>query len=67
MGHRLNKREAIRKDSRQGFYAEWDEEFGMYAVFGSETGFCYGQHYVKEAAEDHAEDLMEQTEKYRAA
>lgn len=62
---RMNKREAIRKDAREGFYAEWEEEFEMYAVFGLETGFCYGQHHTESAAEDHAENLNDMTAEWR--
>lgn len=32
-------------------YAEWDEEFDCWAVFGAESGFCYSQHSTQEEAE----------------
>ncbi len=32
-------------------YVEFDPEFGYWAVFGTESGFCYSQHCRKEDAE----------------
>jgi hypothetical protein len=36
-------------------YAEWDDEFGWYAVFGEVSGFCYESYSSKEKAEERAE------------
>lgn len=37
-------------------YVEFDTEFGSWSVFGSESGFCYGQHSDEEDANHHAEE-----------
>lgn len=33
-------------------YVDFDEEFDCWAVFGSRSGFCYGQYETKEQAEE---------------
>lgn len=33
-------------------YVEWDEEFEQWAIFGNDSGHCYGQYAGKEEAED---------------
>ena len=33
-------------------YAEYDEEFSTWAVFGGDSGFCYAQTDTKEQAEE---------------
>ena len=38
-------------------YAEWDEEFEWYGVFGVDSGFCYASFGSKEEAEKYAENM----------
>jgi len=38
-------------------YAEYDNEFGWFAVFGTESGFCYSQHGTEEDAEKAAAEV----------
>lgn len=32
-------------------YAEWDEEFQVWGIFGLESGFCYAQPATREEAD----------------
>lgn len=41
----------LRPISGENRYAEWDEEFDCWGVFGEESGFCYSQHENQEEAE----------------
>lgn len=36
-------------------YAEWDAEFEMWAVFGEDSGHCYGQYNFEKDAEEAAQ------------
>ncbi len=36
------------------FYAEYDEETGLYCVFGNNTGFAYASYADKGEAQEHA-------------
>ena len=59
----MTRNKAVKKDKGKGwFYAEYDEESGMYGVFGSESGFCYSTHadYTSacKAANDFSDELF---------
>ena len=42
---------------REPVYAEYDEEYGTWAVFGLDSGFCYAQPWNREEAEAMAEEM----------
>jgi hypothetical protein len=49
--------EELKPDMSERVYAEWDEEFCYYSVFGSDSGFCYGQYGSHLEAEMAAETI----------
>lgn len=51
----------------EGFYAEYDEEYGTYYAFGADTGFAYSNHQTLEEAEEEAEYLRGLCKKKRAS
>ena len=50
-----NARTAFEID--KNFYAEFDNEFGQWGVFGDETGFCYSLTSSQSEADDKAAAL----------
>jgi len=50
--HEKDKYSSMRPVENEGRYVEFDEEFGYWAIFGDESGFCYSQHNTKEDAEE---------------
>ena len=38
-------------------WVDWDEEFGMWGVFGINSGFCYEQFGLEEDALKRAEEI----------
>lgn len=53
----LNYYENLKPIAGEKVYAEYDEEFSTWAVFGAESGFCYAQPSSKEEAEQYVEDF----------
>ena len=53
----MNRTEAIQKDKVGSFYADFDEESGMWCVFGTESGFAYYSYADKESADERAEAM----------
>ena len=51
----MNRLQAIEKDKKGNFYEEFDDDSGMWGVFGTESGFCYktcgSEHEAKHVAE----------------
>ena len=43
----------------EGRYVEFDEEFGYWAIFGDDSGFCFGQ-YNSENEANTALDILNQ-------
>jgi hypothetical protein len=52
----LNRTEALKLDG-SNIYSDWDDDFEIYGVFGSESGFCYYQSTVQEESESYADRL----------
>lgn len=40
-------------------YVEFDDDFDCWAIFGSESGYCYGQYNSREQAEKNLKGLFE--------
>lgn len=45
-----DKYSTMRPIDHEDRYVEYDEEFGCWAIFGDESGFCYSQHTTEEEA-----------------
>jgi len=45
-----------KRSHREEVYAEYDEEFATWAIFGLNSGFCYVQPSTKQEAEQLAEE-----------
>ncbi len=43
----------LRPVSGEERYAAYDDEFETWAVFGAESGFCYGQYHNEDVAQSH--------------
>ena len=50
---------STKKTLKELVYAEFDEEFGIFGVFGQDTGFCYAQPATKEKANQLATEWNE--------
>ena len=46
-----DKYSELKPISGEGRYVEYDEEFSYWAIFGDESGFCYGQYDSEEEAD----------------
>lgn len=53
----MNRTRAIQEDKRGEFYAEYDDAYGEWCVFGTESGFCYETAYDERQAEEMAEEM----------
>jgi len=42
----MNKKYPTRPKTKEPVYAEWDEEFQMWGVFGLNSGFCYSLEFT---------------------
>ena len=60
----LNRKQAYQIDKEFGAYSEFDEETGMFCVFGAQSGFCYGTFLDVGAASDYGVELHEELMKY---
>lgn len=61
----MNGKEALRLDLDTGtFYADWSEETESWAVFGSESDFCYSLHGSERDAERAATRKCSQQAEY---
>ncbi len=49
--------EKLERIPGENLYVEFDPEFGVWAIFGDESGFCYRQVDSEETAESHLESL----------
>ena len=56
----MNRREAFAMDKQGGFYVEYDEETGLYCVFGTESGFAY----YSFASQADAEECMKKNSQF---
>jgi hypothetical protein len=46
-----DKYSELRREPNEKVYADYDEEFDHWAVFGEKSGFCYAQFYTPEEAD----------------
>lgn len=53
------------RDPNESVYAEWDDEYGAYAIFGIYTGHCYAQ-YSDEADAEARVTEMNRARGYKA-
>lgn len=54
----MTKGEALQKDRKGRLYADWYDETNDYAIFGTESGFCYQNGFGTEGeADKKAEEL----------
>jgi hypothetical protein len=52
-----------RPSNPEEVYAEWDDEYSTWAIFGLSSGFCYSQPWNEEEAKKQVADMNRRFQK----